>query len=145
MPEQTQPQPRPSQVKVPYPPDRYERDEGRLREEPAVSVQASYRHNIIRVALPGAAMIDVVPADAGGQVMSSMDPAMIFGAESPMWIMSGFNAFGRLSTLGDQAATSEVLVEQFNSKGWTWHPAVLMDPGRQWLETGAVEIGRAHV
>ena len=141
MPKQTQPQQRPSQVKVPYPPDRYERDEGRLRVEPAVPVQESYRRNSIRVALPGAAMIDVVPADAGDQVASSVDPAMIFGAESPVWIVSGCNAFGHLSALFDQAATTEVLVEQFDSKGWTWHPAVLMDPGRQWLETGAVVLG----
>jgi|GEM_PF-1939293 len=141
MPEQTQPQPKPSQVKVPYPPDRYARDKGRLREEPAVSVQASYRRSTIRVALPGAEMIDVVPADAGGQVTSSVAPATIFGAESPVWIVVGCNAFGRLCTLGDQAATTEVLVEQFDSNGWTWHPAVLMDPGRQWVETGALVLG----
>jgi Protein of unknown function (DUF3293) len=141
MPAQTQPQPRPSQVKVPYPPDRYDRDEGRLRDELAVSVQESYRRNTIRVALPGAAMIDVVPAAAGHQVTSSVAPATIFGAESPVWIVSGCNAFGRLCTLGDQAATTEVLVEQFDSNGWTWHPAVLMDPGRQWVETGAVVLG----
>ena len=141
MPEQTQPQPQPSQVQVPYPPDRYDRDEGRIREEPEVSVQESYRRNVIRVALPGAAIIDVVPAAAGGQVTSSMAPAKIFGAESPVWIVSGCNAFGRLCTLGDQAATTEVLVEQFDSNGWTWHPAVLMDPGRQWVETGAVVLG----
>ena len=141
MPEQTQPQPQLSQVKVPYPPDRYERDEGRLREEPEVSVQESYRRNVIRVALPGAAIIDVVPAAAGGQVTSSMAPAKIFGAGSPVWIVSGCNAFGRLCTPEDQAATTEVLLESFESRGWTWHPAVLIDPGRQWVETGAVVLG----
>jgi Protein of unknown function (DUF3293) len=141
MPEQTHPQPQPSQVKVPYPPDRYERDEGRLREEPAVSVQESYRRNTIRVALPGAAIIDVVPADAGDRAVSSVDPGTVFGAESPVWIVSGCNAFGRLCTLGDQAATTEVLVEQLDSNGWTWHPAVLLDPGRQWVEIGALVLG----
>jgi Protein of unknown function (DUF3293) len=141
MPEQTQPQPKSSQVKVPYPPDRYDRDDGRFREEPEVSVQESYRRNVIRVALPGTAMIDVVPADGGDRAVSSVDPATIFDAASPVWIVSGCNAFGRLCTLGDQAATTAVLLEQFDSKGWTWHPAVLMDPGRQWVETGAVVLG----
>ena len=141
MPEQTQPQPQPSQVKVPYPPDRYERDEGRLREEPEVSVQESYRRNVIRVALPGAAIIDVVPAAAGGQVTSSMAPAKIFGAGSPVWIVSGCNAFGRLSTPDDQASTSNALVQYLKPMGWTLHPAVLMAPGRQWVETGVVVLG----
>jgi len=141
MPEQTQPQPKPSQVKVPYPPHRNDPGKRRFREDPEVPVQESYRRNIIRVALPSAAMIDVVPASVGDPAAPSVDPAAIFGAESPVWIVSGCNAFGRLCTPEDEAATTDVLLERFDSSGWTWHPAVLMDPGRQWVETGAVVLG----
>jgi hypothetical protein len=109
MPEQTQPQSESQQVGVPYPPDRYDRDKGRIRQEPEVSVQDSYRLNTIRVALPGRAPIDVVPATAGDQTVSSVDPDTVFGAESPVWIVSGCNAFGRLCTPADQASTSKVL------------------------------------
>ena len=98
---QRQSQPRPQQVRVPYPPDRYDRDGGRLRDEPEVSAQESYRRNIIRVALSGEAMIDVVPVTVGGETVSSADPATAFGAGSPVWIMSGCNAFGRLCTARD--------------------------------------------
>jgi len=141
MPEQTQPQPEPSQVKVPYAPHRDDPGKRRFRAEPEVSVQESYRRNVIRLALPGAAPIDVVPAAASDRATSSVDPATIFGPESPVWIVSGCNAFGRLCTSEDQAATTEVLLERFGSRGWTWHPAALMDPGRQWVETGAVVLG----
>jgi hypothetical protein len=148
MPEQIEPQPQsqpqsmpqPQQVRVPYPPDRYDRDEGRLRNEPEVSVQESYRRNIIRVALPGEAMIDVVPATVGGETVSSVDPGTVFGAGSPVWIMSGCNAFGRLCTPRDQASTSKVLFEDLKLKGWVC-PAVLMAPGREWVETGVVVLG----
>jgi hypothetical protein len=139
MPEQTQPQPQLSQVKVPYAPHRSDPGKRRFRKGPAVSVQDSYRLNTIRVALPGLAPIDVIPATEGKA--SSVDPGTAFGGESPVWIVSGCNAFGRLCTSEDQAATTEVLLEQLGSRGWTWHPAVLMDPGRQWVETGAVVLG----
>jgi Protein of unknown function (DUF3293) len=46
-----------------------------------------------------------------------------------------------LCTAEGQAATTAVLLERFDSRGWTWHPVVLMDPGRQWVETGAVVLG----
>ena len=141
MPEQTQPQPRPkpSQVKVPYPPHRNDPGKRRFREEPEVSVQDSYQLNTIRVTIPGQTPIDVIPATEDRA--SSVDPRTLFGAESPVWIMSGCNAYGRLSTPGDQAATTAVLRERLDSRGWTWHPAVLMAPGRQWVETGAVVLG----
>ena len=141
MPEQAQPQPKSQQVKVPHPPHRNDPGKRRFREEPEVSVQDSYRLNTIRLALPGRTPIDVIPATDGAQTASSVDPGTVFGAESAVWIVSGCNAFGRLSTPGDQAATTEVLVEHFDSNGWTWHPAVLLDPGRQWVETGALVLG----
>lgn len=139
MPEQTQPQSESQQVGVPYPPDRYDRDKGRIRQEPEVSVQDSYRLNTIRVALPDRAPIDVVPA-TGDQAVSSVDPDTVFGAESPVWIVSGCNAFGRLCTPADQASTSKVLFEELKRKGWVC-PAVLMAPGREWVETGVVVLG----
>jgi hypothetical protein len=145
MPEQTQPQqesqpePKPSQVQVPYPPNRYDREKGRIRLEPEVPVQDSYRLNTIRVGLPGPTVIDVIPAPAGQA--SSVDPGTVFGAESPVWIVSGCNAFGRLSTPDDQASTSNALVQYLKPMGWTLHPAVLMAPGRQWVETGVVVLG----
>ena len=147
MPEQTQPQEQPeqpSQVKVPYPPHPSDPGKRRFREEPEVSVQDSYRLNTIRVALPGRAPIDVVPATAGDQTVSSVDPGTVFGAESPVWIVSGCNAFGRLSTPDDQAATTAGLHEHLEERGWTWHPAVLMAPGREWVETGAVVLGQSR-
>lgn len=148
MPEQIEPQPQsqrqlqlqPQQVRVPYPPDRYDRDAGRLRDEPEVSVQESYRRNIIRVALPGEAMIDVVPATVDGETVPSVDPGTVFGPRSPVWIMSGCNAFGRLCTPRDHASTSKVLFEDLKLKGWVC-PAVLMAPGREWVETGVVVLG----
>ena len=145
MPEQTQPQqesqpePKPSQVQVPYPPNRYDREKGRIRLEPEVPVQDSYRLNTIRVGLPGPTVIDVIPAPAGQA--SSVDPGTVFGAESPVWIVSGCNAFGRLSTPDDQVSTSKALVQYLKPMGWTLHPAVLMPPGRQWVETGVVVLG----
>ena len=105
-----------------------------------MSVQDSYRLNTIRVALPGRAPIDVVPATAGDQTVSSVDPDTVFGAESPVWIVSGCNAFGRLCTPADQASTSKVLFEDLKLKGWVC-PAVLMAPGREWVETGVVVLG----
>jgi Protein of unknown function (DUF3293) len=65
----------------------------------------------------------------------------LFGAEPQVWIMSGCNAFGRLSTPPDQASTTEVLQQHLELRGWVWHPAVLMAPGREWIETGAVVLG----
>lgn len=144
MPEHKQPQPESQQVQVPYPPDRHDPGKRRFREEPEVSVQDSYRRNTIRVALPGLAPIDVIPATEGDQAACSADPAAVFGAESPVWIMSGCNAFGRLSTPDDQAATTAVLHERLDSRGWTWYPAVLMAPGRAWVETGAVVLGQSR-
>lgn len=141
MPEQTQPHPKSSQVQVPYSPHRNDPGKRRFREAPEVCVQDSYRRNIIRLAPPGAAMIDAVPAAAADQVTSSVDPTTIFRAESPVWIVSGCNTFGRLCMREDQATTTEILFEQFDSRGWTWHPAVLMDPGRHWVESGAVVLG----
>lgn len=141
MPEHTQSQPKPSQVRVPYPPHRNDPGKRRFREDPEMPVQESYRRNMIRLALPGTRPIDVVPAAAGDPAAPSVDPTTIIGAESPVWIVSGCNAFGRLCTPEDQAATTEVLLERFDSRGWTRHPAVLMDPGRQWVETGAVVLG----
>ena len=148
MPEQTQPQPqppeqpRPSQVRVPYPPHPNDPGERRFREKPAASVQDSYRLNTIRVALPGLAPIEVIFAPEGQT--TSVDPRTVFGAESPVWIMSGCNAFGRLSTSEDQATTTEILHERLDSRGWTWYPAVLMAPGREWVETGAVVLGQSR-
>jgi hypothetical protein len=139
MPEHTQPQPKPSQVKVPYPPHRNDPGKRRFRREPEVSVQDSYQLNTIRVTIPGQAPIDVIPATEDSA--SSVDPGTLFGAESPVWIMSGCNAYGRLWTPADQAATTAVLRERLDSRGWTWHPAVLMAPGRGWVETGAVVLG----
>jgi Protein of unknown function (DUF3293) len=143
VPEQTQPQqqPKSQQVQVPYPPHRNDPGKLRFREEPGVSVQDSYRLNTIRLTLPGRTPIDVIPATDGAQTASSVDPGTVFGAESAVWIVSGCNAFGRLSTPGDQAATTEVLYDHLDSVGWTWHPAVLMAPGREWIETGAVVLG----
>jgi len=132
----------PEQVRVPYPPDRYDRDKGRFREEPEVPPQDSYRFNTIRLALPGRAAIDVTPAT--GDRASTVDPETVFGPQSPVWIMSGCNAFGRLSTPGNQASTSEILVQDLKRRGWTCHPAVLIAPGRQWVETGAVVLGQSR-
>ena len=144
MPEHTAPQPKPQQVKVPYPPHRNDPGKRRFRQDPQVCVQDSYRRNVIRVALPDGATTDVIPAAEGAQAVSSVNPSSLFAAESPVWIMSGCNAYGRLSTPGDQAATSEVLHERLDLRGWTWHRAVLMDPGRQWVETGAVVLGQSR-
>lgn len=138
MPEQTQPQPKSQQVKVPHPPHRNDPGKRRFREEPEVSVQDSYRLNTIRVTLPGRATVDVIPAPEG---QASVDPSTILGAESPVWIVSGCNAYGRLSTLEDQAATTAVLYERLEQRGWAWYPAVLMAPGREWVETGALVMG----
>lgn len=44
--------------------------------------------------------------------------------------MSGCNAYGRLATPDDQAATTEVLHEHLDLMAWNWHPVVLMAPGR---------------
>ena len=129
----------PKEVSVPYPPESDEPGKRRLRERPNVSVQDSYRLNIIRVTVPGGSTIDVVPA-AEGQA-TSVGPAAVFGAEPPVWIVSGCNAFGRLSTQEEQASTTEVLYEGLELMGWTWHPVVLMAPGREWVETGAVVMG----
>jgi Protein of unknown function (DUF3293) len=112
----------------------------RFRDKPKMSVQKSYRRNIVRVTPPGMAPIDVIPARKRDQIVSA-DPAAVFGTESPVWIVSGCNAYGRLSTLDDQAETTEVLYEQLDSRGWTWHPAVLMAQGREWVETGALVLG----
>src|SRR5450759_2593536 len=132
MPEQAQPQPKSQQVKVPHPPHRNDPGKRRFREEPEVSVQDSYRLNTIRVTLPGRATVDVIPAPEG---QASVDPSTILGAESPVWIFSGCNAYGRLSTPEDQTATTAVLYERLEQRGWAWHPAVLMAPGREWVET----------
>jgi hypothetical protein len=129
----------PQEVRVPYPPDRNNAGKRPLREKPDVPVQDSYRLNTIRVTVPGGSTIDVVPA-AEAQA-SSVGPEAVFGAESPVWIVSGCNVFGRLSTPQDHAATTAVLYENLDSMGWTWHPAVLMAPGREWVETGAVVVG----
>ena len=148
MPEQPQPPPestqsrQPLQVKVPYPPHRNDPGERRFRNVPEVSVQDSYALNTIRVALPGLPPIDVVPA-AGGQTTLA-DPGEVFGPESPVWIVSGCNAFGRLSTPENQAATTAVLRERLDAKGWTWHPAVIVASGREWVETGAVVLGQSQ-
>ena len=141
MPEQTQPStlPKPEQVKVPYAPNRHDPGERRFREPPAMSVQKSYRHNTIQLDLPGRALINVTPAGSGA--VSSVDPGTVFAAESPVWIISGCNTYGRLSTVGDQASSTEVLHEQLDAMDWTWHSAVLMAPGREWVETGAVVLG----
>jgi hypothetical protein len=129
----------PEQVRVPYPPDRYDRDKGRIRTKPEVSVQDSYRLNTIRLALPGQAAIDVIPATEAHAC--SVDPRTVLGAPSPVWIMSGCNAFGRLSTPHEQLSTTDILHQYLDLMGWTWHPAVLMSPGREWVETGAVVLG----
>jgi len=152
-PQQSQPEPHPEspsqprrqsspvQVQVPYPPHRNDLGKRLLRLKPEESVQESYLRNTIRVMLPGQSPIDVIPAPQGDQEAPSVDPGTVFGTESPVWIVSGCNAYGRLSTPGDQAATTAGLCEGLNLKGWTWHPAVLMAPGRQWVETGAVVLG----
>ena len=134
--------PKPEQVQVPYAPHRDDPGKRRFREPPAMSVQESYRHNTIRINVRGEFPIDVTPAGEGAAF--SADPGTIFGTESPVWIVSGCNAFGRLSTVEDQAATTEVLHEQLDVMGWIWHPAVLMAPGREWVETGAVVLGASQ-
>ena len=141
MPEQTQPPTlsKPQQVTVPYAPHRNDPGKRRFREPPAMSVQKSYRHNTIRLNLPGQAPIDVIPA--GGGAVTSVDPGTVVGAEFPVWIVSGCNTYGRLSTVDDQASSVEVLHEQLDAMDWTWHPAVLMASGREWVETGALVLG----
>lgn len=145
MPKQPKSQPRPRskshQMTVPYPPHRDDPGKQRFRDKPEMSVQESYRRNIIRVRLPGQTPIDVIPAQEGDQGVSSVDPSTILGAESPVWIVSGCNTFGRLSTPDEQAATSAVLYEHLEEREWSWHRAVLMAPGREWVETGAVVLG----
>lgn len=37
----------------------------------------------------------VIPAAEGGPAVSWVNPTTLFGAESPVWIMSGCNADGR--------------------------------------------------
>lgn len=144
MPQQTQPStlPMPQQVKVPYAPHRNDPGKRRFREAPAMSVQKSYRHNTIRLDLPGQVPIDVTPMGRGA--VTSVDPRTVFGAESPVWIVSGCNTYGRLSTVDDQASSVEVLHEQLGGMDWTWHPAVLMASGREWVETGAVVLGASQ-
>jgi hypothetical protein len=129
----------PQQVIVPYPPEGDAPGKRLLRERPDVSVQDSYRLNIIRVTVPGGSTIDVGPA-AEDQA-SSVSPAAVFGVEPPVWIVSGCNAFGRLATQEEQESTTEVLHEALELMGWTWYPVVLMAPGREWVETGAVVMG----
>lgn len=143
MPEQIQPPtlPKPEQVKVPYAPHRNDPGKRRFREQPPTSVQESYRHNTIRLDLPGQGPIDVTTAD-GGAV--SVDPRAVFGAESPVWIVSGCNTYGRLSTVDDQASSTEILHERLGAMDWTWYLAVLMAPGREWVETGAVVLGASQ-
>jgi hypothetical protein len=144
MPEQKQSPTLPElpQVKVPYAPHRNDPGKRRFREPPPMSVQESYRHNTIRLNLPGQVPIDVIPASE--VLASSVDPSTVFGAESPVWIVSGCNTYGRLSTVDDQASSTEVLYEQLDAMDWTWHPLVLMASGRDWVETGAVVLGASQ-
>lgn len=137
MPEQ--PQSQKVQVQVPYPPHRNDPGDRRFRREPEVSVQDSYLLNTIRVRVLGGPTIDVIPATEAQAC--SVDPGTVFGAESPVWIISGCNVFGRLSTPDDQGSTTWVLLQDLELRGWTWHPAALMAPGREWVETGAVVLG----
>ena len=48
----------------------------------------------------------------------------VFGAQSPVWMVSGCNAFGRLSTVDDQGLPTGVRYERLEARGWTWHPIV---------------------
>lgn len=144
MPKQPKSVPRSKQISVPYPPHRDDSGERRLRREPDLPVQESYRRNIIRLSIAGQSPIDVIPAPKGDTAVRSVDPSSILGGGSPVWIVSGCNAFGRLSTPDEQAATTAVLYEHLDSRGWTWHPVVLMAPGREWVETGAVVLGASQ-
>ena len=127
----------PDQVPVPYPPHRHGSQPEPLRPPPSEPPTDSYRHNSVRIQLPGQAL-DVIPVAAAAESAASSG---LPGGGGPIHILSGCSSFGRLVTQEDNAATVAALHDHLNIRGWTWHRAALMPPGREWIETGAAIRG----
>lgn len=124
------------QVRVPYPPRRHNSPPEPPRPAPTEPVADSYRHNIIRIHLPGNA-IELIPGDVHlvGETGTAPTDAV------PVHVVSGCNAFGDLAGQHDNAATTAALYEDLEQRGWEYHRAAVFPPGRGWVETAAAIHG----
>lgn len=126
------------QISIPVPPSRHESQRsGVLRNPPKTSRVKSYRQTLIRIWSDGddGAPIGLVPATGA----HTDAPSDLFGAEQEtVFIVSGANAFERLTTRTENAETLRRLRWRLDFDGQAWVPAVATSVDRQWVEAGAV-------
>ena len=126
------------QIRIPCPPSRFESSTGGVLRRPhGVPVAESYRRNVVRIWLGGADqdVVDLVPDTD----TVTTGPASLFGPDcGPVFFLSGTQAFGRLTTRDEDAATLRALRWRLDFDSWDWCPAVATSPDRQWIESGAL-------
>ena len=130
------------QIRIPCPPSRFESSTGGVLRRPhGVPVAESYRRNVVRIWLGGADqdVVDLVPDTD----TVTTGPASLFGPDcGPVFFLSGTQAFGRLTTRDEDAATLRALRWRLDFDSWDWCPAVATVPHHQGLTQVSTPDGR---
>ncbi|MDO5676812.1 MAG: DUF3293 domain-containing protein [Propionibacteriaceae bacterium] len=130
-----------SQIGVPRPPLRCDDDYGIVDVRPhAESVVESYQSNIVRICPEGVGhpAVELVPVSGEG----GDGPDQLFGEGcGPVYVISGSQPFGRLSTFDENARSLEKLYWRLGFDSWNWVPTVTTSPARGWVEKGAAVLG----
>lgn len=132
------------QDRVPRPPQKSQiQNEGVLRHPHAVSVVDSYRQTVVRIWPSDSSQpTDLVPASGA---TSSVGPDALFGEGcGPAYVISGAHLFGRLATPEEDAHTVQGLRDHLSHLEYEWRPTVATSPDRQWVEPGALVLGRGE-
>lgn len=126
------------QIRIPRPPLMSDPEHGALlRFEHQITALESYRRQIIRIWPDGkdSEPVDLVPSP--GQTTDRPDDLFGGGCEVAFFL-SGSHAFGRLTTMEDDAETWRRLRWRLDLEEEDWAHSVATSPDRQWVEKGAL-------
>lgn len=128
------------QIRLPLPPHRPAPGYPRRRPH-AITRARSYLENVVRLWPDGLTRpaLDLTPCPGS----ESQTPAAVFGPEhEAVFIVAGVAPAGSRTTRLEAAEHLLQLRERLTSNGWDWRPTVASSPDRQWVEGGALVLGR---
>ena len=126
------------QVRVPRPPEGHEGPRG-SRAGATTPVVDSYRHDIVRVTT-ARGPVDIVPsrgADVADPPGALSQPARGVDDVGPVHVIPASHAPGEPTTARQDARATRELHQALDQRGWAWDRAVILPPGREWVQTAA--------